>query len=118
MRYKPKRVAKEKNVIVKKNYPFAVRQKIVELRYGGIYGRRAPIEMEVPKIAQRLHMKVQTVYTILRTYRLDNYQLIKNPKAKVKKSFFKRHELNYLLENKTLKQLQVRNLKQRCEWIM
>ena len=83
---KSKRIQKPK-VVHKRNYPFETRKRVVELRYGQ-YGRPGPAYMEVPKICKILHLKLQTVYTILRTYRKDGYQIKKNPKAKDKKEFF------------------------------
>ena len=83
---KSKKIKKQK-VIRKQNYPFETRKRVVELRYGR-YGCPVPAIMEVPKICKILHLKLQTVYTILRTYRKDNYEIKRNPKAKAKKEFF------------------------------
>ena len=67
IKYRSKRVRKPPG-LERRNYSFETKKKVVEMRYG-IYGRQGPPLVEAAKISEVLHLKIQTVYTILRTYR-------------------------------------------------
>ena len=79
--------------MVVRNYSFDVRKKVVELRFGR-YGSQAPVQMPATKIARRMHIKIKTVYTIIRTYVKNGYALREHPKAKQQREpFFNARQL-------------------------
>ena len=112
---KSKKIKKAKTV-TNPNYSYEKRMKVVQMRYGK-YGSPGPALMEVSKISSQLHLNLQTVYTMLRTYRLDGYRIIENPKKKERTQHFSNKQLRALLSKKILEKMQTYNLTQRCKWL-